>query len=255
MPLISHEIPKTLFSSHNFICDYPYLLSHLLLKEYNYDKDYASFYKECVKQYEYSVLDNSCYELGKPVETEHLINLSLEYEVSHIVLPDAYKSFSGTVALAERNLPLIIGKTSSKLFAVVQGNDQQEMLDCYDYFDAIPEIDIIGINFIQPRYSFFKLLKQLRNIKKKIHLLGCSNPGELTQYTRSDLQYIHSIDTSSPIVNGWKGNLFTNSGLEQEKPKEKIADNLDIQFTAKQRADIAFNIRKFREFVHKQRIA
>ena len=145
--LISHEIPKKLFPFHDYINNYPYLLAHLLLKEYHYDNEYATFYKECLKNHSYSILDNSCFELGMPVETEHLVNLSFEYNVSHIVLPDMFRDSKATIKLAEENLPKLIGKVNSKLFAVVQGNSFKEMLDCYDFYNQIPEIDIIGINY------------------------------------------------------------------------------------------------------------
>ena len=39
MPLISHEIPKALFSRHDEVSDYPYVLGHLL----SLYKDYAYF--------------------------------------------------------------------------------------------------------------------------------------------------------------------------------------------------------------------
>jgi len=64
-PLISHEIPKALFPQHHFVNDYPYLLCHLLhFGGPHFDPAYATFYKEIVKEYEYSILDNSAFELG-----------------------------------------------------------------------------------------------------------------------------------------------------------------------------------------------
>jgi hypothetical protein len=255
-PLISHEIPKSLFLQHDLINDYPYLLAHLLLKEYHYDEEYARFYKECVKRFNYSILDNSCFELGKPVEAEHLVNLANEYGVSHIVLPDAFRDFKGTVQLAEENLPKLIGKSGAQIFAVLQGKNMQEMLDCYDYYDRIPEIDIIGINFMRlpesdnaSRLDFFRVLTKVRKITKKIHFLGCENPGEFKQYKLSELQYVHSIDTSSPIINGWKNNRFAFNGLEQPKPIEKLADNLDMVLTVENINNVGHNVRAFRNYV------
>jgi hypothetical protein len=253
---ISHEIPKDLFRYHDYINDYPYLLAHLLLKEYHYDGEYAAFYKACVKRYKYSILDNSCFELGKPVEAEHLITLAKEYGVSHVVLPDAFRDCKETMRLAEENIPKLYGKSDAKLFAVLQGQNIQEMLDCYDYYNSRPEIDIIGINFMRlpgsnnaTRYDFFKTLLMVRHITKKIHFLGCENPGEFLQYKASELENVFSIDTSSPIMNGWKGNRFTEKGLEQEKPKEKLADNLDMALTETAMSNIAYNCRMFKKFV------
>jgi hypothetical protein len=255
--LISHEIPKELFRYHDYINDYPYLLAHLLLKEYHYDGEYADFYKACVKRFGYSILDNSCFELGFPVEANHLIDLAKEYGVSHIVLPDAYRDFKKTMEFAEENIPKLYGKSQAKLFAVLQGKNMQEMLDCYDYYDSRPEIDIIGINFMRlpesnnaSRHDFFKFLLSVRRIKKKIHFLGCENPGEFKLYKGSELENVYSIDTSSPIMNGWKGNRFTENGLEQDKPKEKLADNLDMALTEAMRLNIAHNCKLFKRYVY-----
>lgn len=255
-PLISHEIPKQLFSNHDFICQYPYLLCHLLSKEYHYDPEYATFYKGAVKRFGYSILDNSCFELGFPVKTDTLIEVANEYNPTHIVLPDAFRDFKGTIQLAEENLPKLIGKTNSKLFAVVQGKTLQEALDCYDFFDKVEEIDVIGINFMRfpesnnaTRYDFFKLLLQTRKITKKIHFLGCENPGEFKQYKQSEMDKVFSIDTSSPIINGWKGNRFATEGLLVPKPKDKLADNLDMVLTQENIDLIAYNVNMFRNYV------
>lgn len=265
MPLISHEVPKQLFEleipNHepykHYWGQYPYLLAHKLLHEYSYDKEYADFYKKCVLRHDISYLDNSCYELGFPVETHHLIALSKEYKVSHIVIPDAFRDCKGTIELANKNLPLLIGNTDAKLFCVLQGKSLQEALDCYDYFNAIPEIDIIGINFMRfpdsnnaTRYDFFKLLLATRKITKKIHFLGCENPAEFKMYKKGEMDKVYSIDTSSPIVSGWNKFRFTEKGLEQPKPKELLANNLDIVLDEEQLDCIAHNVKMFRSFIY-----
>ncbi len=254
-PLISHEIPKSLFSEHDLLCEYPYLLAHLLSKKYHYDEAYATFYKACVKRFDYSILDNSAYELKMPVETDVLVDVANEFKPSHIVIPDIFRDFKATTKSVEDNLPKLL-TTNCKMFAVIQGNTIQEMLDCYDFYNQIPEIDVIGINYLKipgsnnaSRLDFFRILLQSRKITKKIHFLGCENPGEFKAYKLSELQYVHSIDTSSPIVNGWKGNRFTENGLECNKPIEIIADNLDIVLCQDQLNDIAHNFKTFRNYV------
>ena len=87
--LVSHEIPKQLFPSHDFISDYPYVLAHLLMEDTkHYDKEYAEFYKNKLKEEEYSILDNSCYELGDSIDYKILYELGEQYKPSHLILPD-----------------------------------------------------------------------------------------------------------------------------------------------------------------------
>ena len=75
MPLISHEIPKALFDRHDEVSDYPYVLGHLL----SLDTEYADFYKQKIERAEYSILDNSAFELGKSIPMEELYELGKEY--------------------------------------------------------------------------------------------------------------------------------------------------------------------------------
>jgi len=88
----------------------------------------------------------------------------------------------------------------------------------------------------------------------KFHLLGCQNPVEflLYKYNQTHLhRYLYSLDTSSPIVNGWTGNKLGPNGLTSLKPKDKLADNLDIKLT-KEQIDLIFeNVKTFRTYVNK----
>ena len=61
--------------------------------------------------------------------------------------------------------------------------------------------------------------------------------------------FITSIDTSSPVINGWVGNELGPHGLTVPKPKAKLADNLDIHITEEQLDLIFKNVKTFREYV------
>lgn len=254
--LISHEVPKVLFPFHDYINDYPYLLCHLLMPERKeYDFEYAAFYKEAVKRYSYSILDNSAFELGYAIGAKDLAKIAQEYNPTHIVIPDSFGNKDETIQLVEENLPYLLKNTSCKMFAVIQGKTIEEMIDCYDYYASIKEIDVIGVTFgklagNKTRSEFIRLLNYSRKVTKKIHLLGCSNPLEYTEYNVNEKELIYSVDTSSPIINGWKGNLYTDKGLECEKPKEKLAENLNMALTQEQINQIAYNVRKFKTFLY-----
>ena len=62
---------------------------------------------------------------------------------------------------------------------------------------------------------------------------------------------IYSLDTSSPVINGWVGNELGPHGLTVPKPKAKLADNLDIELSEEQINLIFKNIKTFRSYVSK----
>jgi hypothetical protein len=256
---ISHEIPKQLFPYHDLISDYPYVLGHLL----NNDRGYTEFYKEKLKTAPYSILDNSAFELGQSIPGEELYELGEEFRPTHLVLPDKVNDYRQTM----ENAVEYLGKYKSysvKYIGVCQGDTFDQIADCIDFyvekdvdiialpFDLVSDSDYVTVRFrflnwwYANRYKFF-------GGSYKFHLLGCQNPVEfqLFKYNQSNIQrYIYSLDTSSPIVNGWSGNKLGPNGLTAPKPKDKLADNLDIKLTKEQTELIFQNVKTFREYVN-----
>lgn len=262
MPLISHEIPKQLFPIHDIINDYPYVLGHLL----NLDEEYASFYKKKLETAPFSILDNSAFELGKSIPFQELYELSIEYKPTHLVLPDVVNDFLTTKNNAIKYMSEynnVLGNI--KYIGVCQGDSFEEIADCIDLY-VINQVDIIALPFdlikesewVTVRFRFMKWwIKKFYNKSPefyrnvKFHLLGCQNPIEFALYKDNHIMnsLIYSIDTSSPIINGWVGNKFLEDGLLGEKPKAKLADNLDIKLNDEQLELISYNIRKFKSYV------
>ena len=251
---ISHEIPKQLFPVHDLINDYPYVLAHLLSDQYHYDKEYAEFYKNKLQTCEFSILDNSAYELGKSIDIEILYQLGEEYKPTHIVIPDIYSQFEPTLELVSEYSDKFGSKSTPKFFAVVQGQNLEEYVNCFEAYLKDSFIDLIGITFRSlkdgtTRESFLKHIFHFYNIyPKKIHLLGCSYPNEFLNMETKLLKNVYSVDTSSPIIHGWNGNAFTPQGCIYDKPKEKLADNLNIYLDEKQVQLIYKNINHFRNY-------
>lgn len=262
MPLISHEIPKQLFPIHDIINDYPYVLGHLL----NIDKEYAAFYKKKLETAPFSILDNSAFELGKSIPFQELYDLSQEYKPTHLVLPDVVNDYEKTKSNAVEYLKEYKDDSSTlKYIGVCQGDSFEQISDCIDLY-VINQVDIIALPFdlikdsewVTVRYRFLKwwikkyyneYSQYYRNVK--FHLLGCQNPIEFALYKDNPIlqNLIYSIDTSSPIINGWVGNKFLEDGLLAQKPKDKLADNLDIKLNDEQLELISYNVRKFKSYV------
>lgn len=254
---ISHEIPKQLFQYHDLISDYPYVLGHLL----NQDKEYTDFYREKLKTAEYSILDNSAFELGESIPMQDLYELGKEFKPSHLVLPDRVNDYRQTMANAVEYLNKYKDDRLNYI-GVCQGETFEDIADCINFYMekgidiiALPFDLVPGSDYITVRFRFLNWWYSNTALKKqpgyyKFHLLGCQNPVEFQLYKNSPVKkYIHSLDTSSPIVNGWSGNELNVHGLTVPKPKDKLADNLDIELTPSQIDLIFKNIKTFKSYV------
>ena len=259
MMKISHEIPKQLFPYHDLISDYPYVLGHLL----NNDRGYTEFYKEKLKIAPYSILDNSAFELGQSIPSEELYELGEEFKPTHLVLPDKVNDYKQTM----ENAIEYLGKYRSftqKYIGVCQGDTFDQIADCVDFyvdkgvdiialpFDLVPDSDYLTVRFRFLNWWYSNRYTYKASGTYKFHLLGCQNPVEflLFKHNQTHLQrYLHSLDTSSPIVNGWSGNRLGPNGLTKPKPKDKLADNLDIKLTKEQTELIFENVKTFRNYV------
>lgn len=270
-PLISHEIPKALFPQHHFVNDYPYLLCHLLhFGGPHFDPAYATFYKEIVKEYEYSILDNSAFELGDSYDPNILFEIGEQYKPSHLILPDALHNKALTQARALAYIAKFGGKSTPKFIGVLQGKSIEEFVELYNFYCTVDEIEVIAVPFDlftkeEYDYTTYKIYDNIDyklhrvavisdliskvEMKKPLHLLGCATPKEFTLYPQRLREYIKSVDTSAPIVYGWNGIKFEtniNLDLTVDKPKEKLAENLDIVLQHSQVSTIAYNVRQFR---------
>lgn len=266
--IIMHEIPKQLFEFHHFLSDGPYALGHKLSPSYeeHYDKEYADFYKEAFKEYEFSILDNGLFELGDSIDLDVLYRLGEEYKPSHLILPDALNNMELTKERAVNYIKKYGTQSTPKFIGVVQGRTIEEFLEMYEFFNKLESVDIIAIPFdFLPKDGFLtggvdewklqrvKLVNLLLDeynyeLPKKLHLLGCATPNEFGYYRSLAKKFINSVDTSAPIVYGWNGVKFTNRGIPAgtEKPKDKLAENLNINLSKEQLQVIGHNVRSFR---------
>lgn len=264
MPLISHELPKSLFPIHNLINDYPYVLAHLI----NRDTEYTDFYVKKCKTASYSILDNSAFELGKSVEYETLLDAAVRIKPTHVVIPDWVNNCDKTIELAESFLTELnktysgIHKVPFKLIAVLQGTSMEEILKClHTYaglkilghpidtialpYDTLPDSDYHNI-----RYIIFQMIKEIVRINDfKVHLLGLQNYSEYLLYSEEDKKLIYSVDSSAPIVYGWNKIKFGPWGTTMLKPREKLADNLDRPINSQEMDIIAHNVLVIREIL------
>jgi hypothetical protein len=150
------------------------------------------------------------------------------------------------------------------LMAVCQGEDMGELITTYQTLVDLGYTHIafnhssIAYTNYYPKHSklFAQMYGRIELIRRLVetgtvrtalyhHLLGCSLPQEVMAYGEFD--WIKSVDTSNPIIVGYKGVRYEDNGIEF-KPTEKIEELNEVNLEGKME-DITFNVNKFKQFI------
>jgi hypothetical protein len=256
LPLISHEIPHSLAEAEHAgdydINDYLFVLLHRYIDD--------ARYRAIVDSYEgFTILDNSCYELGAALSNELIVEYVLKINPDVFVLPDVLGNMKETIsrsAVFLQEYPQL----EYKAMAVVQGDTPEEFKDCYEWFDENCEnLAMIGIPFcfnwafrdkLSPmshameRVELIDYLMDEQVIRKttKHHLLGTWWAEEFCFYKKHD--WIYSVDTSNPVAAAIDGYRYPISW----KPKIKFDEFVDRDLTQIEIDAIMYNTRQFKEW-------
>jgi len=248
-------------------------------------KKYKDFYKERRKMGDFVILDNSVYELEKPIEDERLVDIACDLNANEIILPDYPENVEKTLKISENFLSRMAKNNMLKKFQyalVIQGKRIKDVektikflleveecktlcfsgipLRMYLYIvDELEKKNILYVprslsftmNHLYSRVALYFFLKKegyierLRERGKKIHILGLTDGIELLNYAKEDV--IRSCDSSSAFVHGYHYIAYTYKGL----PGEKLSVKLDF-FTKNinnlQRQLIEHNIKMLKIF-------
>lgn len=250
-----------IFPAVQRMTDYDYCLVHLMDENEIYRRNFI----DSARMGREIILDNSIFELGEAYD-EGKYAYWLQYlRPTYTIIPDVLNSYEGTIDRMNawfEKFPLTNNFT--KPIAVVQGQNEDEALACFDQLQHDDRIAKIGISFdsashipnkdipadermhlhMEGRINF--LLKAARGkINKPVHLLGCSLPQEMKYYRA--INFIDSVDTSSPVVHGYFGIKFQQTGLSRKHP-QKLFTLIDELVTVDQMTLIGYNTQVFREF-------
>ena len=257
MTYISHEIPRCLIDEHqDFISDYQFVLLHKILE----DKDYAEMVCEFANNGEFTYLDNSCFELGESLDNDVLYEWFQRLEPDFVVLPDVLGDRRRTL---ERSIEFAndYPDTISNGMPVIQGATPDEMIDCYnefiEYSDKWP---IIGIPFVyrwadkDPTLQANERIKLLERMdrecidrKFKHHLLGTWQAREFAHY--KDYNWIHSIDTSNPVMSALDGIPYAGVHGLTQKPTSTFDSVYDMKEEDIDLDLLYYNVDSFRQIV------
>lgn len=239
-------------------------LTHLVLK----NQLYSSYFVKQILKNNYVILDNSVFELGRPMKDKHIIKAVKIIRASEVVAPDFFGKGQKTVAYCKSFIKVL--KTNKmfdefKIQAVAHGKDLKDWVECYNTLASMDNVDVIGVPFgimfnvpwakkfstrtKQMAENRFKLIKYLVenciiNKEKEHHCMGVSDGKEL--YELNKLGVIRSNDSSSAVAHGMHGIVYTMDGLPCEKIKSKL--NFYAKIPEERFKDIYYNIKVLKAF-------
>jgi len=255
---VSHETPFCLLEWSKDKMDYQYCLPHLM----EINEEYRNHFLQCKEEGIEIYLDNSLHELGASVSDSLLYKWLEILEPSTFFIPDVWEDKTRSVVNARRWAKIEVPKNTIKT-AVVQAKTYHEASICYQTYKDLGYKKIAfsyGASYYNnickhPNKDFGKAIGRYEVIKAlyedliirttdSIHLLGTSFPGEFGLY--KDFQFIHSIDTSNPVMAGIERTRYTDLGLTH-KPKANMNNFQDKSLDSEQIDIILYNIKKFKQ--------
>jgi len=258
---ISHEVPLSLLERSLMFNDYQYVLPHLIDK---YEEYKTFMLKYRTQENSFIIMDNGLFE-GVTHTTEDLIEKINLIKPDIFITPDQWNNPNYTYKNAKywMNTLKVQLPPETKLMVVMQGRTIEDIIHLYDKctdlgfkhfaFNHSSEVyqRIFNhpnklVNQMMGRIELVNLIRKQGHILDThyIHLLGASLPQEFIYYKGMD--WINSVDTSSPIGNGALGIVYEDYGL-LTKPTNKIEEFFEENLEG-QIGNITFNINKFREY-------
>lgn len=263
--LIFHEAPNSIFRQVQEMTDGDYCLVHLM----DENETYRDLFLESASYGNHIMLDNSIFELGEAYDSERYNFWINELNPEYFIVPDVLNDGKKTIERMNDWFGKYKTPAYSKSMAVVQGSTYEELIDTYRKIAFDDRVGKVGISFdsscylggdgannptlsreasfMRGRSRFLAYLEEenIVNREKPHHLLGCSLPQEMYFYRNVD--WIESVDTSSPVVNGLMNIKYSIIGLES-KPSTKLFTLIDSEVTAEQLQTVKYNIMMFRNF-------
>jgi len=259
---VSHELPLSLLHYGYEFNDYDYLLPHLL----DYYEQYRLYFLKARKDNRFIICDNGLFE-GVTHTIEDLLEKINLIHPNIFIVPDAWNDSATTIRSAKHwiiNYKEKLQERGTELMAVCQGKTLGELITTYQtlidlgythiafnhssiaYTDKYPDNTKLYAQ-MYGRIELIRMLIEKDTVRTGMyhHLLGCSLPQEVLAY--SDIKWINSVDTSNPIIVGYKGERYGDNGIDF-KPTEKIEDLFNKDLAGKIE-DIIFNVNKFKSYV------
>ena len=260
---ISHEVPVELLEDSLQFNDYEYCLGHLFDKNPKYREFYKKQSAETPERT--MILDNSAYELGKPMDGMAYLSVISELEPTEYIVPDIRNDADSNLKTMRRWLKYVddpIGVTAklSKTIGVVHGESYEAY--CQNYSDIVGLVDKVAFSFedffiewaenesitlAEARTSIIKEMVEDKIISymKPHHILGALSPTEYQAYC--NWGWIETVDTSNPVLHGLLGQQYKGEEGLTEKSSIKLETLIDVKVPKALKNIVLFNVKWFRE--------
>jgi hypothetical protein len=260
---ISHELPLNLLNKSYLWNDYDYCLPHLIDKHLSYKE----YFIRARRHGRFIIMDNGLFEGVTHTEADLIEKINL-IKPDIFIVPDEWNDPHRTLQNAQHWITKMKSKLpkSTELMVVMQGCSLGDFMnlynDCvrmgYKYF----AFNHSSIYYQNDGYHPNPLMNQMMNrvyvisrmykegiIKDShyVHLLGASLPQEFVYYKDNAFPFVKSVDTSNPVIVGALGLKYEDYGLIV-KPKNKIEEFMEQEFSLTQLETIQYNIKQFKNF-------
>lgn len=195
----SHEVPLNYLEASKSFNDFDYCL------DFFWDeKGYIDFFRRSIAEGRFVIFDNSYCEFKAAnigMDFDKYRSHIMDLKPSCYLLPDGANA-AETKAILEDWFSKIEPMEGVQVMGVVHGENEDELVECYEVLANDPRVGWIGITFTCDRVSLIKrLLKENKwNYDTKVHLLGCSNISSYHSPIYDLVPNIISTDTSYPIT-------------------------------------------------------
>jgi len=218
MPLISHEVPRSLLKQSRAFNDYDYAFAHLYT-----DPDFLAFYKESVDLGRKVLLDNSAFELGAGI-FDTFGDIVADLKPTWYVVPDVRHDGPATIASYERFIEKFPGLPGTAICAI-QGDSFEALADCYKFM--IEKTKKIAIPFDSKGYdqtlkpwerrpAFLEKLSKMPFWKDNpMHLFGTYAAKEFLSPVYRHVGF-ETVDTSNPVTAAAEGWRYCEDGIERK---------------------------------------
>lgn len=264
-----HEAPKSIFKEVQKITDGDYALVHL----FEDDQEYYNLFKQAVSSGRDVILDNSLFELREAFDGDKYVKWIKDLQPTWFIVPDSWKDSEGTARkffkFREDYPDLFREDRTSKIIGVAQGMGLSDTIECYEAIE--PYCDMVAFNLqgeqwwedstgkasegyitsmSRGRFNLIYAMNDLGviNRDKPHHLLGTGLAAEASWYVAANLDFIRSIDTSSPVACGMVKHKYSSAMGNTIKPDFKMCDAMDARVSDSTFELIKYNIEIFDSF-------
>lgn len=227
-----------------------------LAQIYHTNKEYRKFFKEQKEKGAWITLDNGAGDHDL-ISEDVLFECMIDLKPNEVIPPDTLFDKDKTINALDNFIKRMINNNlinEIEIFAVPQGANKEEWLECYNYMLNHPNVKTIGMSKLaiphaflgkvdndqgirESRWMCIDLLLESDLIKKPLHFLGGENPQEFIKYIELNNPLFRSTDSCFTILAGIN-NQDVSSSTYTRKPTprnyfELSMDNKQIDLAIK----------------------